>query len=409
MGDGVTLADEIMAARPRVIAALAGRFRDLDRVEDGFADACEALLKQQGKPVPANVAGWLYVVACRRLLDCVRRDDRQAAAAMAQAPLIDAETQMADILPFPDPIGDDRLRLIFTCTHPSIAADIRIALVLRIVLGVPMDRLAAGLLLPTATLYQRLGRAKAKIRDAGIGFDMPPRAFWPDRLSAVLTTLELGYAIAYQDSAATLDGDLGPELRRISALLSDVMPDEPEVLGLAALIELGESRRAARVDATGAMVPLSRQDVTLWDDAAIRRAHRLLDTAATIGRPGPQQTLAAIHLAHARRKYAGDVDWTAIVRLYDLLAAARPGPVTAIARAVALARRDGAAAGLAALDAIDAAAVSLHRPWHSARAHLLAEIGDTDGASASFARALALSPPPAERAYLAAQVTALKR
>lgn len=395
----MTLAGIIEDARPRVVAALAGHCRDLDLAEDGFADAVAALLVLPNAKRPANVAGWLFVTAKRRIVDVVRGDARRAALLAREAL---TEDDMGDIIAFPDPFPDERLRLIFVCAHPAIAPDVRIALALRTICGVAMERLAAAFLVPTATLYQRLTRAKAKIRDAGIGFEVPERRHWSERIEAVLATLELGYAVAYADGAGALDGDLAPEVRRLAGLLTELVPDDPEVLGLAALVELAESRRAARVDANGVMVPLSQQDVGLWDDAAIKRAHALMQRAAVLGKSGPRQINAAIHLTHARRKGEGRTDWAAIVALYDVLAAIRPGPAVATARAVALAQLEGAAAGLAALDAIDPTSVAHHRGWHSAHGHLLAELGRADDALAAFDRALALAPPPAEAAYLAA-------
>lgn len=405
----MTLTHAITAARPRVIAALAAQFRDLDRAEDGFAEACATLLTLPAEQQPANIPGWLFVAAKRRLLDGARKAARHAEALTGLAPRHESDADMADILAFPDPIPDDRLRLIFTCSHPAIAPDIRIALALRTIIGVPMERLAAGFLIPTPTLYQRLTRAKAKIRDAGIPFETPERRLWPERLEAVLATLELGYTIAYQDGAAALDADLAPEVRRLAALLVELIPDDAEVLGLAALIELAESRRAARVDAIGMMVPLSQQDVSLWDDAAIARAHALMQRAASLGQSGPRQVQAAIHLTHARRRIEGRVDWDVILRLYDMLLAARPGPAVATARAVVIARLSGAGAGLAALDAITPASIVHHRPWFSARAHLLEEAGDVPAAVIAYRKALALTPPPAEARYLAARITALSR
>lgn len=385
-------------ARPRVIGALVGHCRDLDLAEDGFADAVTALLTLGAAARPVNIAGWLYVAARRRIVDKVRGDARRAALLAREIALEDA---MGDVVAFPDPFPDERLRLIFACTHPAIAPDIRIALALSIVCGVPMERLAAAFLIPAPTLYQRLGRAKAKIRDAGIGFDVPERRAWPERLDAVLDALELGYAVAYADGAGALDADLAPEVRRLAGLMVELMPGEPEVLGLMALIELAESRRAARVDAAGAMVPLSRQDSALWDAAAIMRAHHLLDRAATLARSGPRQIIAAIHLTHARRVSGAHApDWATIARLYDLLCALRPGPASETARAVAIAHRDGAKAGLAVLDAINPASITHHRGWFSARGHLLAELGQPDAARAALRRALALAPPPAEAAYL---------
>lgn len=404
MADGVTLAGVVEDARPRVIAALAGHCRDLDLAEDSFADAVAALLALPPEKQPANVPGWLYVTAKRRIVDAVRGDARRAALLAREAL---TEDDMGDIIAFPDPFPDERLRLIFACAHPAIAPDVRIALALRTICGVAMERLAAAFLVPTATLYQRLTRAKAKIRDAGIGFAVPERRHWPERIEAVLATLELGYAVAYADGAGALDADLAPEVRRLAGLLADLLPDDPEVLGLAALVELAESRRAARVDADGVMVPLSQQNVGLWDDPAIAHAHRLMQRAAALGHSGPRQINAAIHLTHARRKAEGRTDWAAIVALYDVLAAIRPGPAVATARAVALAQLEGAAAGLAALDAIDPTSVAHHRGWHSARGHLLADMGRADDALSALRRAMALGPAPAEAAYLQQRIARL--
>lgn len=406
---GTDIAQAIMDARPRVIAALAGHFRDLDAAEEGFAEGAARLLALDADARPANVAGWLHAVARRWLIDGVRARQRQARAASLQAPIAEAQIDMGDVLPFPEPMADEALRLIFACAHPAIAPDMRVALALRHVCGVPMERLAPAMLVPVPTLYQRMGRAKTKIRDAGIGFDVPERRHWPERMEGVLACLELGYAIAYQDGAAALDADLAPEVRRLVHMLAALLPDDPEVLGLAALVEFAESRRAARVDGEGMMIPLSLQDERLWDDAAIARGHALMVRAGALGQSGPRQIIAAIHMAHARRKRAGTTDWAALLRLYDVLCRLRPGPAAETARALVLARIEGPAAGLAMLDAMPAGSIAHYRPWFSARAHLLAETGDRPGAGDALQKAIALSPPPAERRYLEARLTALSR
>lgn len=387
-----------------MIAALAGQCRDLSIAEDSFADAVEALLRLPVDRRPANIAGWLYVTGRRRVLDALRRVRRGYAAAATLA-LVDQERDMsADIIAFPDPISDDRLRLIFAACHPAIAPDMRAALSLKALFGVDMARLAAVFMTSVPTLYQRIGRATAKIREAGIGFEVPERRHWPERLAAVLATLELGYTLAYQDAAGASDEGLAPEVQRLSALMVELLPEEPEVLALAALIALAESRRAARVDADGMMVPLSQQDVRLWDRAAIDRAARLLGRAAAIERRGPHQLMAAIHLAHARRVEGVDTDWPAIVALYDALAEVKPIPAVAVARALALAHVWGAAAGLDALAALDAAKLARHRPFACARAQLLTASGDVEAAQAAWASALALDPPPAERRWIERQL-----
>jgi RNA polymerase sigma-70 factor, ECF subfamily len=394
------LAEAIAAGRPRVVAALAGYARDLDAAEDGFADAVEALLRLPASAIPANIPGWLYITGRRRLIDAARRQQRGDRIAAALALIEDDADMAAEVLAFPDPIPDDRLRLIFATCHPAIAPDMRVALALRLLFGVEMPRLAAALLTNTATLYQRTGRAKAKIREAGIGFDVPERRHWPERLDGVLTTLELVYALAYQDAAAATDADLAPEVARLAGLMVELLPDEPEVLAMAALIAFGESRRTARVSADGIMVPLSEQDPARWDRAQVEAGCALLDRAASAERPGPRQLIAAIHMTHAHRIHVGDVDWTSIVALYDALARHRPTPPVAIARALAIAKASTPAAGLVALDELDADRLASFRPYACAKAQLLSECGDRDGARLWWQTALTLDPPPAERRWI---------
>lgn len=395
----------IVAARPAVVAALAARFRDLDLAEDGFADAAELAMRTfADAPSPANMAGWLHVAAGRRIIDRLRRDARLARLMADQGPEEEAE-DMAVISLFDQQIPDERLRLIFICCHPAIAPDARAALTLRIVCGVATERIAAAFLMAVPAMYQRLTRAKAKIREARVPFEVPPPHLWGERLAAVLATLEIGYALAYQDAASSEPtADLGPEVSRLTAMLAELLPDDPEVLGLAALVQLAESRRAARVDGEGRMIPLSQQDCGLWSDALIASAADLMRRAAAAGQSGPYQVMAAIHLTHARRKTDGRSDWRAVLRLYDLLLAMRPGAVVAINRAIALGRVEGPHAGLAALDALDAEALDRYRPWHAARAHCLAQTGDRRQAAEAFRRALALNPPRAERLYLDARL-----
>lgn len=395
----------IIAARPAVVAALAARFRDLDIAEDGFADACELAMRHfADTPRPANLAGWLHVAARRRIIDRLRRDARHARL-IAESSAEPESEDMAVISLFDEQIADERLRLIFICCHPAIAPDARAALTLRVVCGVPTDRIAAAFLMQAPAMFQRLTRAKAKIREAQVPFEMPPPHLWGERMAAVLATLEIGYALAYQDAGGSEPtADLGPEVLRLAAMLADLLPRDPEVLGLAALVRLGEARRSARVDGEGRMVPLSEQDCTEWDGGLIASATALMQRAAQIGRSGPYQLMAAIHLTHARRRHEGRTDWHAVLRLYDLLLAVRPGAVVAINRALALARVEGAQAGLVALGALNDGVLERYRPWHAAHAHLLALTGDRAGAAAAFRAALALNPARAERLYLEARL-----
>lgn len=387
-----------MAARPRVVAALAAALRDLDAAEEAFAEAAASALALG--EAPQNWAAWLFVAAKRRALDGVRK--RQAEARKADA--LAEVSEMAAILALPDPIPDERLRLLFICCHPALGAEVRAALALKVICGLPTGRIAQLFLVSEPTMFQRITRAKAKVREAGIAFELPPRREWPERLEAVLLSLELAFTAAYADAAgelsAALEEDLGAEVERLALLVAELLPQEPEALGLAALVLLARSRAGARLDQAGAMVPLSQQDVRLWDFTRIERARGLMDSAAAQGRSGPCQVMAAIQLTHARRAFDGLVDWASVLRLYDVLLALRPSPMVALSRALALAQVEGAAAGLAALEALPAERLALARPFHVARADLLARAGRDREARAALDAALALGPPRAERLWL---------
>ncbi|MDC8753493.1 sigma factor-like helix-turn-helix DNA-binding protein [Erythrobacter sp. sf7] len=387
-----------MAARPRVVAALAAQLRDLDAAEEAFAGAAERALALA--EAPRDLAAWLFVVARRRALDGVRKAAAEARTADALAQV----TDMADILTLPEPIPDERLRLLFICCHPAIAPEARIALALKVICGLPVSAIARLFVVSEQTMFQRITRAKAKVREAGIAFELPPRRDWPARLAAVLLALELAFTAAYADAggelSADLGEDLGGEVERLALLVAELVHEEPEALGLAALVLLARSRQAARLDDTGAMVPLSQQDCALWDFARITEARVLMERAAQAGRSGPYQVMAAIQLTHARRAFDGAVDWGAVVRLYDVLLALRPSPMVSLSRALALAQVEGAAAGLAAVGELPAERLALARPWHVARADLLAKTGRTGEAAAALDAALALGPPRAERLWL---------
>ena len=367
-----------MAARPRVVAALAAQLRDLDAAEEAFAEAAERCLALA--ELPRDVAAWLFVAAKRRALDGIRkaRGEVRALDALGADALAEV-SDMADIVTLPEPIPDERLRLLFICCHPALGAEVRAGLALKVICGLPVSAIARLFVVSEPTMFQRLTRAKAKVREAGIAFELPPRKAWPERLGAVLLALELAFTAAYADAggelAADVGEDLGAEVERLALLVAELLPDEPEALGLAALVLLARSRSAARIDAQGAMVPLSQQDVSRWDFARIEKARALMEAAARANRSGPCQVMAAIQLTHARRGFDGVVDWCAVLRLYDVLLALRPSPMVAISRALALAQTQGAEAGLAALDALPAERLALARPWHVARADLLAKAG----------------------------------
>nr|WP_244958084.1 DUF6596 domain-containing protein [Erythrobacter ramosus] len=311
---------------------------------------------------------------------------------------------MADILELPEPIPDERLRLLFICCHPALGPEVRAPLALKVICGLPTPAIARLFVVSEQAMFQRITRAKAKVREAGIAFELPPRKAWPERLGAVLLALELAFTAAYADAggelSAALEEDLGAEVERLALLVAELLPQEPEALGLAALVLLARSRAGARLDGEGAMVPLSQQDVALWDYPRIAAARGLMDRAARLARSGPYQVMAAIQLTHARRAFDGAVDWGAVLRFYDVLLALRPSPMVALSRALALAQVEGAEAGLAALEALPAERLALARPYHVARADLLARAGRMDEAAAALDTALALAPPKAERLLL---------
>lgn len=398
LGTARDLALAIMAARPRVVAALAASLRDLDAAEEAFAEAAARCLTL-AEP-PQDVAAWLFVAGKRRGLDAIRK----AAAEVRGTEALSQVTDMADSIALPDPIPDERLRLLFICCHPALGAEVRAALALKVICGLPVAAIARLFVVSEQTMFQRITRAKTKVREAGIAFELPPRRAWPERLGAVLLALELAFTAAYSDAggevSAGLAEDLGEEVERLALLVAELLPQEPEGLGLAALVLLARSRKDARLDGEGAMVPLSQQDTRRWNRSRIELAQSFMVRAERIGRSGPCQVMAAIQLTHTRPAFDGAVDWSAVLRLYDVLLALRPSPMVALSRALALAQVEGVEAGLAALDALPADRLALARPFHVARADLLAKAGRTGEAGAALDAALALGPPRAERLWL---------
>jgi RNA polymerase sigma-70 factor (ECF subfamily) len=397
-------AEAISAARPRVVAALAARLRDLDLAEDAFADATAAALTAWPLQAPRDPAAWLWRASLRRAIDAKRRaatrarhvpDDPQP------APTPEEAVMAAD-----EPIPDERLRLIFVCCHPAIAPDARAALTLKVVCGLSTERLARAFLIAEPAMLQRITRAKRKIAGAGVPFEVPDRAHWPERLEAVLATLEIAYAQAYEDAALAGDArGFAAEVLRLSGLLAELTPDEPEVLGLAALVRFAEARRPARLDDTGAMVPPERQETGLWRGDVIDEGARLLDRAANLRRTGPRQVMATIHAAHLSRAEGRATPWADIAALYDVLLEMRPGVVTAVNRAVAVGEAFGADAGLAAL--AEAEAPEDWLPYQAARAGLCAKASRTAEAAEALKAALKLGPAPAERLFLQRKLAAL--
>ena len=388
-------------AAGRVIAALAARFRDLDLAEDAFSDACLAAARTwPGAGEPADPAAWLYRVALRQALDETRR--RAVRARLVPdppAPEPSAEARLAEETAIPD----ERLRLIFVCCHPAIAPDARAALTLRLVCGLPAAEIAAAFLTPLPTLLQRLTRAKRKIAEAGVPFEVPGPGGWPERLEAVLTTLEIAYAKAHADAAGE-----GPfagyaaEVLGLTASLAEMLPNEGEALGLAALVRYAEARRQARVDAGGRMVPLAEQDPALWSRALIAEGDAFLYRAWNLGAGGPRALSAAIHgVWCARPSLADPAPWPEVLRLYDAMLAQRDDAVVRLNRAVALAEVAGPAAALVEVEALAGARLSDFQPWHAVRADLLRRLERVEESRAAYDAAIALAPGPAERAWLA--------
>jgi RNA polymerase sigma-70 factor (ECF subfamily) len=384
----------------RIVAALAATFRDLDLAEEAFAEACAKAAAVWPAAPPLDPAAWLYAAARRRALDMIRRRNvRAKLTPHAPEPEASAEDILASDARL---IPDERLRLIFVCCHPAVSPEARAALTLRLVCGLSVQEIARAFLVAEPAMAQRLTRAKKKIAEAGVSFEVPGPEAWPERLAAVLSTLEVAYARAHEDAAGTGNhAGYAREMLDLTAVLVELLPEEPECLAFAALVRFAEARRPARLDADGAMVPLSEQDPALWRKPLIAEADVLLRRAARLNAPGPRQLRAALHAVWCvRRSLAEPPPWSAVLALYDLLLAWREDPFVRINRAVALAEIAGPAAALAEVDGQDAARLDDFQPLHAVRADLLARLGRRDEALAAYDRALDLEPGPAERLWL---------
>jgi RNA polymerase sigma-70 factor (ECF subfamily) len=389
----------------KLVAYLAARSRDLAAAEDALADAfASALAAWPRSGVPDNPEAWLLTAARRRAIDAVRRKQN---AQMGENHLTLIAEELEEAASNPAEIPDRRLALMFACAHPAIEPAIRAPLILQCVLGFDAGAVGSAFLVAPATMSQRLVRAKTKIRAAGIPFRVPERDELAPRLEAVLDAIYAVFAEGW--SGADLKSrDLSGEALWLGRLVIELLPDQPEALGLLALMLHAEARRAARRVSQGQYVPLAEQAMTLWDLAAIEEADALLLRAKALGAIGRYQLEAAVQSAHAARRHLGHSDWPAIVMLYDGLLALTASPVVAVNRAVALAEVQGAAAGLAALNAIgDEKRIADYQPYWAARASLLGRLGDREGADNAYALAIGLESDPALRAFLQKQRAAL--
>jgi RNA polymerase sigma factor (sigma-70 family) len=403
------LAEVFRLEHARVVASVLRILRDIDAAQEVVQEAfAQALDHWPADGVPDRPGAWLLTTARRRALDHLRRARRAGARVDALAHEALGAAHPAPDVADPDEIPDDRLRLIFTCCHPALPADSRVALTLRLVGGLSTTEIARAFLLPEPTIAQRLVRAKRTIRDGGFPYEVPEGVELASRLSAVLAVL---YLIFNEGYAAHSGGDLVrhdlcEEAIRLGRVLADLMPREPEVQGLLALMELQASRTAARTDADGNIVLLEDQDRLRWDRARVARGLACLDRAGPPARAGAYQLQAAIAACHARASSWEATDWPRIVAQYRALAELAPSPVVDLNLAVAIGLADGPAAGLAALDRIDDPALRDYHLLPAARAEFLRRLGRAPEAAVEYRRALRLVDNPREHAFLNARLAA---
>jgi RNA polymerase sigma-70 factor (ECF subfamily) len=383
----------------RLVSYLSARWRDVAAVEDALSEAFLAAMRTwPAEGVPDKPEAWLLTAARHRLIDHARHDRMRSESGPALRIALEEAEEMSLASVFPD----ERLKLLFVCAHPAIDPGVHAPLMLQVVFGLDAGAIARAFLVSPATLSQRLVRAKAKIRDAGIAFDVPVGSELPKRLDAVLDAIYAAYGSGWDD----LDG-VDPRLRgltdaalMLARVLIDLLPDEPEARGLLALMLYCESRRQARRADDGAYVPLSEQNTGLWSSPLIEEAERVLASAAALNRFGRFQLEAAIQSAHVERARGGRVDWPGIALLYEGLVRAAPALGAFVGRAAALGEVRGAEAGLALLDEIPTDSVKAYQPYWAVRAHLLQRLGRTAEASEAYDLAIGLTEDGAIRKFL---------
>ncbi len=380
----------------QTVATLVGVFDDLDIAEDAAQEAFAAAARLwPDRGLPPNPGGWLTTTARRRAIDRLRReatrDDRHA-----QAALLHQQTASAD-----EAMGDDRLRLIFTCCHPALSMEARVALTLRLLGGLTTSEIARAFLVSHAAMEQRIVRAKRKIRANGLPYRIPEDHELPGRLRSVLAVIYLVFNEGYLATSGdeVIRTELCDEAVRLARMLARLMPDEPEALGLLALLLLTEARRDARTSPAGEQILLPEQDRTAWNPTLIREGHGLVRSCLQRGRPGPYQLQAAISAVHCDAPSMDETDWEQIITLYDQWVAIAPTPVVRLNRAIAIAEVEGVPVGLELLDDLGAELAG-HQPFHVARADLLRRVGRNGEAAAAYDRAAALTDNLTVRRFL---------